>query len=101
VDAVKYNDDASLIFGHATSNWGKSLLFAAGYDGKQRDFREYTYQSNFNILHGAIQLGKFDSGTKKSNAFVIAEIADSGSHAGFFMLSVLVKTDGNTPPGKV
>ena len=52
-------------------------------------------------MQGAIQFGKFDAGTKKSNAFVIAEIADSGSHAGYFMLSVLVKTDGNTPPGKV
>jgi hypothetical protein len=52
-------------------------------------------------MQGAIQFGKFDAGTKKSNAFVIAEIADSGSHAGYFMLSVLVKTDGNIPPGKV
>jgi hypothetical protein len=54
LDAVKYNDDASLIFGHASSHAGKSLLFAAGYDGKQRDFKQYDYQGNFNIMQGAL-----------------------------------------------
>jgi hypothetical protein len=101
VDAVKYNDDASLIFGHASSNWGKSLLFAAGYDGKKIDFKEYVCKENFNLLQVALQFGKFDTSTKKSNAFVIAEVDLLDSRGGFFIHSVLVKTDGNTPPGKV
>jgi hypothetical protein len=54
LDAVKYNDDASLIFGHASNQAGYSFLFSAGYDGNKRDFREYSYKGNFKIMHGAL-----------------------------------------------
>ena len=51
IDAIKYNNDASLILSHASTNGDRSVIIVTGSDGKKSAAKEYHNSfDNFNIL---------------------------------------------------
>ena len=71
-DAIKYNLDAKLIFGHGSSATGKSFLLATDYDGENTKVKTYNSIGNFKILQGSILFGTFDKTYNISHGYMIA-----------------------------